>query len=126
MLAKQLVLIALGGALGAVLRFGMSSAMAGLFGRAFPYGTLTVNVVGSFAIGTLYVLLVERYAEAAEWRAFALVGLLGALTTFSTFSLDTLQLLENGAPLRAGANVLANVLLCLIACWAGLVLVRQL
>lgn len=122
---RHLVLIACGGALGALLRYAVQSTFSALGISGFPWGTLTVNVVGSFTIGALYVLLVERYADAAEWRAFALVGLLGALTTFSTFSIDTLQLIENGAPLRAGINVIANVSLCLVACWAGLVLLRQ-
>ncbi|MCB1749783.1 MAG: fluoride efflux transporter CrcB [Gammaproteobacteria bacterium] len=122
----MLALIALGGAVGAVMRFTLSSAAAALFGRGFPYGTLLVNVLGSCVIGALYVLLTERVVGGAGWRAFAVVGLLGALTTFSTFSMETLLMLEAGHLGRAAANVLLNVSLCLVACWCGLVLVRQL
>lgn len=124
--AGMLALIALGGAVGAVMRFTLSSAAAALFGRGFPYGTLLVNVLGSCVIGALYVLLTERVVGGAGWRAFAVVGLLGALTTFSTFSMETLLMLEAGHLGRAAANVLLNVSLCLVACWCGLVLVRQL
>ncbi len=120
-----LALVALGGALGAVLRFLLSSGVAALFGRGFPYGTLLVNVIGSGAIGMLYVLLIERLLAAPGWRAFLVVGLLGALTTFSTFSLETLQLLEAGLAGRAALNVVLNVTLCLAACWIGLVAMRQ-
>lgn len=119
-------LIALGGAVGAVLRFGVSSGVAGLLGRGFPYGTLIVNVVGSLLIGALYVVLTERLAGGAPARAFLVVGLLGALTTFSTFSIETLQLVESGQPARAMVNVASNVVLCLGACWLGLVAARQL
>ncbi len=120
-----LALVALGGALGAVLRFLLSSGVAALLGRGFPYGTLLVNVIGSGAIGMLYVLLIERLLASPGWRAFLVVGLLGALTTFSTFSLETLQLLEAGLAGRAALNVALNVALCLAACWIGLVVMRQ-
>ena len=123
---QHVFLIALGGAFGAVLRFAISSGTAAVLGRDFPYGTLLVNVVGSCLIGVLYVVLTERVIAGAGWRAFLVVGLLGALTTFSTFSLETLQLLENGALTQAALNVAANVVLCLAACWFGLILVRQL
>ena len=123
---RQLVLIACGGALGALLRFGLTNGVAAVLGRAFPYGTLLVNVLGSLGIGMLYVLLTERVVAAADWRAFLVVGLLGAFTTFSTFSIQTLNLLELGLLGRALANVVLNVTLCLGACWFGLTLMRQL
>ena len=123
---RQLVLIACGGALGALLRFGLSNGVAAVLGRAFPYGTLLVNVLGSLGIGMLYVLLTERVVAGADWRALLVVGLLGAFTTFSTFSIETLNLLELGLVGRAMANVLLNVALCLAACWLGLTLMRQL
>ena len=123
---QHLLLIACGGALGACLRFAISSGVAQVFGRGFPYGTLLVNVAGSMTIGLLYVVLTERVVEAGNWRAFLVVGLLGALTTFSTFSIETLNLLENGEPGRALANVAANVVLCLAGCWLGLLAGRQL
>lgn len=121
----NLLAIAGGGALGALLRYAVSSGVHALLGRGFPYGTLTVNALGSFAMGLLSVLLVERLAAGPHWRAALLVGLLGAFTTFSTFSMETLMLLEQGALGRAGLNVAGNLLLCLGMAWLGLTIGRQ-
>ncbi len=118
--------IAGGGALGALSRFWVSNAVYHLLGKGFPWGTLTVNVLGSFAMGLLFVLFLERLAAAPEWRAAVLVGFLGALTTFSTFSMETFSLLEGGQLARALLNVAASVLLCLLACWIGVILGRSL
>jgi CrcB protein len=117
--------IALGGAAGSVLRYATSLGVYGLLGRAFPYGTLVVNVVGCLAMGFLYVWLVERSAVSAELRAGLLIGVLGGFTTFSSFSIETLSLLEAGEHVRAALNVLASVVFCLLATWLGLVLARQ-
>lgn len=122
----QLFAIAVGGAVGAIMRFAMSNGVYKLFGRDFPYGTLAVNVLGSLLIGVLFILLIEKLAVAAEWRAGLLVGLLGAFTTFSTFSLETFTLMENGAFIKAGLNVFISVVLCLAATWLGISLGRQL
>jgi len=121
-----LLAVALGGACGALLRYGVSNGVHGLLGRAFPYGTLTVNVVGSLLMGLLYVHLLERSALGPEWRLGLLVGVLGAFTTFSSFALETLALVEQGEPLRALVNILASVATCLVACWLGLQLGRSL
>ncbi|MEW5755783.1 MAG: fluoride efflux transporter CrcB [Pseudomonadota bacterium] len=123
---NQILAIACGGAIGAVLRFWMSSGVHALFGRGFPYGTLSVNVLGCLLMGLLYVWLLERTALAAEWRAFVLVGLLGGFTTFSSFSIETLTLIESGELLKAVMNVLLSVLVCLAATWIGLTMGRQL
>jgi CrcB protein len=120
---SQVIAIAAGGALGALLRHWVGGGVQSVLGPGFPWGTLLVNVSGCVAIGVLYVFLVER-PEAAVWRAGLIVGLLGAYTTFSAFSLDTLQLLEAGAVLKAALNVLSSVVLCLAGCWAGLALAR--
>lgn len=125
-LTIRLILIALGGAAGALLRFGMSNATHALLGRDFPYGTLMVNVVGSLTMGFLYVFFVERMDVSPELRAALLIGLLGAFTTFSTFSIETLNLIEAGEQLKAAANILLSVTLSILACWFGLVLGRQL
>jgi CrcB protein len=125
-LGSNLAAIALGGSLGAVLRYGVSVGVYSWLGRGFPWGTLIVNAVGSFLMGLLAVLLVERLALAPEWRAAILVGLLGSFTTFSTFSLETLTLMEQGEGTRAVANVVASVVICLFAAWGGLIAGRAL
>ncbi|MGD8640060.1 MAG: fluoride efflux transporter CrcB [Gammaproteobacteria bacterium] len=120
----QLLAIAAGGALGAMLRYGVSSGMHAWLGRSFPYGTLAVNVIGSLLIGLLYVTFNERLALGPHWRALLLVGLLGAFTTFSTFSIETLEFLEQGHILTAALNVLLNVTLCIMAAWIGVLMAR--
>lgn len=122
---NQILLIAVGGATGAVLRFVVSGWVYSMLGRDFPYGTLVVNVFGSLVMGLCFALLVERMMSGPEWRAFLMVGLLGALTTFSTFSIETLNLLEDGELFKAFSNVMASVLLCLLGAWVGVMLGRQ-
>jgi CrcB protein len=112
--------IAIGGAVGACLRFGLSEVMLHLFGRAFPFGTLLVNILGSFAIGLLYGLILTEQITPNPWRIFIGIGILGAFTTFSTFSMDTVLLLQQGAFIKAALNVLANVVLCLTLTWVGM------
>ncbi len=124
---NQLISIALGGACGAVVRFLMASGFYQWLGRGFPYGTLAVNVVGSFLIGLLTeTLILQRIAIGLEYRAAILVGFIGAFTTFSTFSLETIYLLEQGSLGKAGLNILVSVLGCLLAVWIGLLLGRSL
>lgn len=122
---SQLIIIAAGGAVGAMLRFLVSNGVYAVTGRDFPYGTLTVNVLGSLLMGVLYVLLVERVAFAVEWRAFLMIGVLGAFTTFSAFSIETMLLIESGEHLRALLNMLMSVVLCVMATWVGVVGFRQ-
>ncbi|MGD8588857.1 MAG: fluoride efflux transporter CrcB [Chromatiales bacterium] len=121
----QLIAIAAGGAVGALLRFWVSTGVYNLLGRGFPYGTLAVNVLGSLVMGFLYVLLLDRMTVAPEVRAALLVGFLGAFTTFSTFSIETLNLIEQADFMRAGLNMVISVSACLFACWFGLLLGRQ-
>ncbi|MEW7999305.1 MAG: fluoride efflux transporter CrcB [Candidatus Thiodiazotropha endolucinida] len=123
---NQLIAIASGGAIGALFRFWVSSGIYSLLGRGFPYGTLVVNVLGSLVMGFLYVLLLERTTVSPEMRGALLIGFLGAFTTFSTFSIETLNLLEQAELLKAGLNILVSVIACVLACWFGLVVGRQL
>lgn len=121
----QILMIAFGGAIGAVLRFLASNGVYSIMGRAFPWGTLFVNVFGSLLMGLLYVIFVERLQISTELRSLVLVGLLGAFTTFSTFSIETLTLIESGELMRAGLNMLLSVVCCVVACWLGFMLGRQ-
>ena len=121
---KILVLIAIGGALGALGRYAVSSGVHQLAGHGFPYGTLVVNVAGSFVIGALYVLIVESGNELVHYRAPLMIGLLGSFTTFSAFSLETVHLIEAGELLKAGTNAVLSVVLCVVCCWGGLAVGR--
>jgi fluoride exporter len=116
--------IAFGGALGSVLRFAMNEALSARLGRAFPWGTLSINVVGSFLIGLLAVLLLERWEVSPAVRLGLMVGLLGGFTTFSSFSLEVVNLMQNGAFLRALLYVAASVIVCVLAAAAGIHLAR--
>ncbi len=122
---NQILAIAGGGAIGALLRFWVSTGVYTLTGRAFPYGTLIVNVLGSLLMGFLYIWLLERTLAAPALRAFILIGLLGAFTTFSTFSIETLNLVEAGELLKALLNTLLSVVLCVAAAAAGVMIARQ-
>ncbi|MGY6274547.1 fluoride efflux transporter CrcB [Methylomonas sp. MgM2] len=118
---SQLIAIAVGGSVGAVLRFLVANGIYTVLGRNFPHGTLFVNTLGSLLMGLLTELLIQRFAMAAEYRAAILVGFLGAFTTFSTFALETLYLFEEGNLLKAFLNIFLSVVLCLTACWFGLI-----
>jgi CrcB protein len=122
---NQILAIAGGGAVGAVLRYWVSNGVYAFSGRGFPYGTLAVNVLGSLVMGFLFVWLLERLSNDLTLRAFLLIGLLGAFTTFSTFSVETLSLIESGQLARALANVLVSVVLCIAAAALGVLLARQ-
>jgi CrcB protein len=122
----QVLVIAAGGALGAVLRYGLSQSVYRLLGRDFPYGTLAVNLFGSFLIGVAVVLIVERMILSELWRTALIIGFLGAFTTFSTFSFETLALFEDGQMVKALLNIGVSVILCLLATWLGMIATRSL
>jgi CrcB protein len=114
-----------GGAVGSVLRYTLTNAVVRAVGTAFPYGTVLVNVIGSFVIGIMYVWLMERMGARPELRAFLIVGVLGGFTTFSSFSLETVTLLMQDSYTKAAANVVLSVLLCVGCTWLGIQLARQ-
>jgi CrcB protein len=116
--------VAVGGALGTIGRYWLSGVVANLAGETFPWGTLVINVFGSFVIGFFAALTGPdgRVFVGSNARQFVMIGLCGGFTTFSSFSLQTLNLMNDGEWFRAGGNVVLSVALCLIAVWVGFVL----
>ncbi|NOQ50912.1 MAG: fluoride efflux transporter CrcB [Desulfuromonadaceae bacterium] len=121
----QLLYIGIFGGLGCVARFLASDWTYQLVGRGLPYGTLLVNVVGSFLLGLLMTFGMRSTLLSPELRLGLTVGFMGGFTTFSTFSYETLRLLEEGSFGHAGANILLNVLLCLCSAMLGVLVARQ-
>jgi CrcB protein len=115
------LVVAVGGAIGSVCRYWCSGLVARAFGETFPWGTLVVNVSGSFLIGLVAVVTGPdgRLLWSAAARQHVMVGLLGGFTTFSSFSLQTLSLLEDGEWPAAAANIALSVTLCLLGAWLG-------
>lgn len=118
--------IALFGALGCLTRYWLSGWVYAWAGRAFPWGTFAVNIVGAFLIGLLMEFALRSTLISPTLRIALTIGFLGGLTTFSTFSYETFRLLEEGAFLTATTNVLASVLVCLTFTWLGIFTARQL
>ncbi|AYJ84674.1 fluoride efflux transporter CrcB (plasmid) [Sphingomonas paeninsulae] len=113
--------IAAGGALGTLVRYWINLLVTARVGEAMPWGTIGINISGSFIIGFVAALTEEggRFMLSPELRLFLIVGFCGGYTTFSSFSLQTLALLQSGEPGRAAANVIGSVVLCLAAVWLG-------
>ncbi len=122
---KFLLFIALGGAGGAVSRYLLSNWIHGLWEGRLPMGTLMVNLLGSFAIGVIYVLI-ERQVVHPDWRGVLMVGFLGAFTTFSTFSLEAISLFESGHALHAIGYMTASAVLCVVMAGMAIQLTRVL
>jgi len=118
------ILIAVGGAAGAMSRYAVDTWVAERFGGAFPFGTLLINVSGSFVLGVLFALAMERGVLSPEIRPPLIIGFLGAYTTFSTWMLQSWSLVEQGALISAGLNIVGSVVLGLIALVAGLAVGR--
>lgn len=118
--------VALGGAIGSVARHGVNLGSARLLGAGFPYGTLAVNVVGSFLMGFIMALLMRKFAGNDVARLFLATGVLGGFTTFSAFSLDVFNLVQRGDNGVATLYVLASVLFSIAAVFLGFVVLRVL
>ncbi len=115
---NNILFVALGGSIGAVFRYLISLFMIQLFGSGFPFGTLAVNIIGSFFMGIIYALGQVSHLS-PELKALVGVGLLGALTTFSTFSNETLLLIQEGEIMKASLNVLLNLSICIFMVYLG-------
>jgi len=123
---NQVVAIGVGGALGSMARFGLSTWVYALFGRNFPYGTFTVNVLGCLAMGFLFVLFTDRLGDSTVLRAGVLIGVLGGFTTFSSFSIETFNLIDQGEVAKAVLYVIGSFFLCVTSTWLGVLIGRQL
>jgi fluoride exporter len=120
----NLLIIGIGGFIGAILRYIISGFFYDLYGDKFPYGTLAVNLIGCFALGFFITMAEGKFIVSPQMRSFAAIGLLGAFTTFSTFSFETLALLQNELYSSAFFNILISVIVGLFAVWAGIVLAK--
>ena len=124
MSVQMLVAVAAGGALGAVGRYLVMSGVGHWIGHGIPYGTLAVNLIGSFALGALIEISALAWSPSEEMRAFLAAGVLGAFTTFSTFSMDTVVLWERGEFVGAGIYVVCSVALGVCGLIAGMSVFR--
>jgi fluoride exporter len=122
----QLILIALGGALGSLCRYGLSTTVQRFSSPFFPYGTFVVNVLGCLVFGIIIGAARQRFVLGPSERAFLLIGILGGFTTFSTFTYETFALLQDGEFFRALANAGGQLICGLVALWAGYGLVAAL
>lgn len=122
---NAILLVGIGGALGAISRFGLASLVGRMWAGSFPLATLLVNITGSLAMG-VFIGLMARWLPAwqEEARLFVAVGILGGFTTFSSFSLDAVVLIERGDLLQAAAYVLLSVVVCLLGLYLGLLVTR--
>lgn len=121
----NIVIIGVGGFIGAVARYGIAIWIGQRWGRSFPLGTFIINVTGSFLIGLLMTVMAERFTENPQWRLFLVVGFLGAYTTFSTFEYETGALLKDSEWLYAGLNVVLSVVVGFAALKLGEVIAKS-
>jgi CrcB protein len=119
------LMLALGGALGALARYGVGGLVQTRMNAAFPYGTLVVNLCGCLLMGFVMALITDRVVVAPEFRYFVPVGFIGAFTTFSTFELETFRAIEDGAWLVGFTNVAVSVILGFVALWLGVIAARR-
>ena len=116
--------IAIGGALGSILRYLVQVQCIEWFGTKFPYGNLAINAAGSLLIGFFSIIFLQRLLVATEVRFAIIAGLLGGFTTFSAFSLETISLMQQGSLASAASNILFSIVLCIAACFLGMTFAR--
>lgn len=117
--------VAAGGAVGAMARYGVYKVIGQTLGNSYPFGSLTVNILGSLLFGFLSILLTEKMPVDESVRVGLTVGMLGAFTTFSAFAMDSLLLIETGSFLRALGYMISSVALCIVAVWTGILIAKQ-
>jgi CrcB protein len=122
---SKLIVVALGGAIGAVARYRLGGLINSRLPMQFPLGTFVINITGSFIIGFFLALVSQRITVHPNWRLLIAVGFVGAYTTFSTFEFETLKLIEDGSVVSAALNVMLSVVLGFIAVWLGVTAARR-
>jgi len=121
---REMAAVAVGGAIGATLRWGIGTWMVGKTGPGFPWHTMLINLSGAFLIGVLMALSIERGVVSGDWRLFLGTGVLGGFTTFSTLSYESLALMQSGLWTAGFANMFGSAVLGLAAAWLGMVVGR--
>jgi fluoride exporter len=119
---EKFLYIGIGGFLGSISRYWLSTVIYRKLGESFPYGTLSVNIIGSFIIGLLMSMFEERFLAQPELRLFLVVGVIGGFTTFSSFSFETVALIRAGNFLYAAMNVTVSIFVCLTFTWIGTII----
>ena len=122
----SLLVIFLGGGIGAVARYSLQGVVYRVYGTSFPYGTLIVNIIGCFLIGVSMIAMEERFLVNPMLRTFFTIGVLGGFTTFSSFSYETIALFRDGQVLFGSINVVASVMTCLLATYTGTIAAKLL
>jgi CrcB protein len=115
------LMVAIGGALGSVLRFWVGGYVSNRMGTRFPYGTFIINVTASFLIGLILTLLAERSHWSPNWRYFIPIGFIGGYSTFSTFEYETFRSFQDGEVLMAGLNIVLSVVVGFVSVWLGVI-----
>jgi fluoride exporter len=122
----NIILIGFGSAIGGIFRYLVTTGIYKLLGRGFPYGTLTVNAIGSLLAGIAFIILLERFnGMADQLRSLLIIGFLGGFTTFSAFSLETIILFENGEITKGCLNIIISTIICLSLTWIGILIAKQ-
>ena len=119
------LMVAIGGALGSVLRFWVGGYVSNRMGSRFPYGTFIVNVTASFLIGLILTLLAERSHWSPNWRYFIPIGFIGGYSTFSTFEYEIFRSFQDGEVLMAGLNIVLSVVVGFVSVWLGVITGRS-